>query len=65
MEMERIMILSEIKAHKERDVSTVDVLGDYLHTDNNEYVIMLLRRWLAELVAMVDKMIYQKYVTTY
>ena len=29
MDLERIMILSEIKAHKERDVSTIDILGEY------------------------------------
>ena len=58
--LERIIIASAIEAREERDVATVKIPGAYLHTDNEEYVIMLLRGRLEELMAMVDPNVYQK-----
>ena len=48
------MITSAIKAHEEINVATINIPGAYLHTNNDEYLIMLLRGRLTELMAMVD-----------
>ena len=38
-----IMIMLANKSHKGRDVATINIPGAYLNTDNDKYVIMLLR----------------------
>ena len=58
-----IIIMSEIKAHEECDVATVNSTGTYLHTEYNKCVIMLLRRRLMNLIAMVGTKLYVNYVT--
>ena len=58
------MITSYIEAHKERGVATINISGEYLHTENYKYAIMLLRGILVEFMATVDPKLYQKLVTT-
>ena len=52
--LESIMIMSFIDTHRQHDVATIRIPGAYLHTDNDEYNIMILRVILEELVVMVD-----------
>ena len=59
-----VFITSAVEAHEERDVATFDVPGAFLHTDNDEETIMLLKGRLAELMVQVDPQLYQKYVIT-
>jgi hypothetical protein len=59
-----VFITSAIEAHEERDVATFDVPGAFLHTDNDEETIMLLKGRLAELMVQVDPQLYRKYVIT-
>ena len=58
------MITSEMESHGGRGVATIDITGAYLYTDNNDYLNMLIKGGLEELMAMVDPDIYQKYVKT-
>ena len=46
--------MSNIEAHKDQDVATFDVPGTFLHTDNDEERIMLLKDRLAELMVQMD-----------
>ena len=51
-----------IVVHDIKDVSTIDILGAYLHTDTDWHVIMILRGRLADLMATVDPKLYRKYI---
>ena len=59
-----VIITSTLDAHEGRDVATADMPGAYLHTDNNQHMVMLLRGKLAELMVQVDPKLYRKYITT-
>ena len=59
-----VMITCAIEASNHCDVATIDLPGAFLHTDNDEDTIMLLRGKLAELLVQIDPTIYRKYVTT-
>ena len=43
-----------IESHEELHVDTIDIIGVYLHSNNNEYVIMLSRGRFLELMATVN-----------
>ena len=49
-----------MEAHGGPGVATINITSVYLHTDNNRYLIMLIRGGLAEFMDMVDPDIYQK-----
>ena len=59
-----VLITGVIEAHEERDTATCDIPGAFLHADNDETVLMLLRGKLAELLVKVDPKLYRKYVIT-
>ena len=59
-----VLITGVIEAHEERDTTTCDIPGAFLHADNDETVLMLLRGKLAELLVKVDPKLYRKYVIT-
>ena len=59
-----VILTSTIDAHQGRDVATADMPGAYLHTDNNQETIMLLRGKLAELMVRVEPSLYRKFITT-
>ena len=59
-----MFIAGVIEAHEERDTATCDIPGAFLHADNDETVLMLLRGKLAELLVKVDPKLYRKYVIT-
>ena len=64
MVLKSILITSEIKAHKDHDVATINSTGACLHTDNDKYVIMLLRGRLEEFMSNPDPKLYWKYGRT-
>ena len=59
-----VIITSTIEAHEGRDVATADFPNAYLHADNNEQTLMLLKGKLAELMVQIDPELYRKYVIT-
>ena len=59
-----VIITSVMDAHEGRDVATADMPGAYLHKDNNQDTVMLLRGRLAELMVQVEPKLYRKYITT-
>lgn len=58
-----VMITSAIDAHEERYVVTMDIPGAFLHADQDEEVIMLLRGQLAELMVKIDPGLHGPYLT--
>ena len=54
------MIASTKEAHKRRCVATIDIPGSYLHTESDEYVIIILKVRLAELLVNIDPKICRK-----
>ena len=43
-------------------MATIDIQGNYLHTDSDEEVILILKRRLAELLVNIYPNLYTKYV---
>ena len=60
---EVIMITSTIEAHEERDVAIIDIPGAFLYAHTDELIYMLLRCPLAELMVMVDPVLYKDFIT--
>ena len=58
-----VFITGAIDAHERRNVATCDLPGAFLHTVTDEYVIVVLRGELAELMVKVDPSIYRKYIS--
>ena len=56
-------MLDPLVKHKGRNVAIMDIPGAYLHTINNEFIIMCLRGKIAEMRVRVNPQLYQKYVT--
>ncbi len=61
--LESVFVTSEIDACKKREVVTIDIPGVFLHTENEDYVIMRMNGTLAELMAKTDPKLYQKYLS--
>ena len=57
------MITSAIEAHEERDVTIIDIPGAFLHAHTDELIYILLRGPLAELMFMVDPVLYKDFIT--
>ena len=52
-----------IDAKEQRAIAILDIANAFLHADNDEKIIMLLRGRLAEMVFHVDLSMYHKYLT--
>ena len=59
-----VIITMAIDAHEGRDVAVIAIPGGYLHSENDETIIMCLRGRLVEMMVRVDPQLYRKYVTT-
>ena len=59
-----LIITCAIDGHENRDVAIVDIPGAFLQAENDEFVLMLLRGKLAEMMIRVDPQLYRKYVIT-
>ena len=57
------MITFAIESHEERDVAFIDIPGAFLHAHTEELIYMLLRGPLAELMVMVDLVLYKDFIT--
>ena len=57
-----LLITAAIDGHEDRDVCIMDIPGAFLQAENDEFVLMLLRGKLAEMMVKVDPELYQKYV---
>ena len=53
-----------VVAHECRSVAMLDIQNLFLHAENDEYVLMMLRGKLAELLFKIDPSLYRKYVIT-
>ena len=53
-----------IDANEYRAVSMLEIEKDFMHVENDEYMLMLLCGKLAELLAKVDPKLYIKYGIT-
>ena len=59
-----VFLTGVIDAHYQRSVSMLDIENVFMHAENDEYMLMLLRGKLAELLVKVDPKLYGKYVIT-
>ena len=64
MATDTVLIIATIGAKEESNVVTMILPGVYLHTENDEHVVMLLKGKLCKLVVQIDPKLYRKYVTT-
>ena len=58
------MIISKIKSHERRAVSTLDLPETYLHNDTYDKIVMLLKGRLSEFMTLVEPKLYQKCIIT-
>ena len=59
-----IFLTGVIDARERRAVAMLDIENAFLHAENDEKVLVLLRGRLAELMVKVDPSLYRKYVAT-
>jgi hypothetical protein len=48
--LDSVFVTATIDAKEKQKVVTIDILGAFLHADNEDYVIMKMNGWLAELM---------------
>ena len=59
------MITSTIESYKEWDVAIVDIPWEFLHAHTDELIYIILRGTLAELMVMIDPVLYKDFITYY
>ena len=59
---ESVFITSVIAAHKKRFVHCYDVPGEFLHTQSDENLLMVLKGELAERMVHITPQIYRPYI---
>ena len=59
-----VFLTGVVDAHERRAVVILDIQNVFLRAENDEYVLMLLRGKLAELLVKVNPSLYRKYVIT-
>ncbi len=57
-----LLITAAIDGYEGRDVAIMDIPGAFLQAENDEFVLMLLRGKLAEMMVKIDPSLYRKYV---
>ena len=62
--MSSVFLTGVIDAHNHRSVAMLYIDNYFLHTENDEYVLMLIGGKLAELLVKVNPKLYIKYVIT-
>ena len=58
-----IFITGVVDAHEMRAIAILDIANAFLHAENYEKILMLLRGKLAEMMVQVYPVMYRKYVT--
>ena len=59
-----VFLTGVIYAHSHRAVATLDIDNDFLHVENDKYLLMLLCGNLEELLVKVGPKLYGKYMIT-
>jgi hypothetical protein len=49
-----VLVTSTIDARENRQVVTIDIPGEFLHTTNKDYFVMQMNGTLAKLMAQTD-----------
>ncbi len=60
--LKSVFITSTIDAKERRKVMTVDILGAFLYTDKEDYVIMMMVGFFSELMVKTNPTLNQQYV---
>jgi hypothetical protein len=60
---DNIFVTGLVDAREGRSVAILDIANAFLHADNDEKILMLLRGKLAEIMVKIDPLLYRKYVT--
>ena len=60
MSLEDIIVTYVIDSHEGRDMNTIDIPGQYLHTESYEYLIMILNGVLEEFLGNINSKLYNK-----
>ena len=58
-----IFLTGVVYAHEKLEIAILDIANAFLHTENDEKILMLLRGKLAKMMVQVDPIMYRKYVT--
>ncbi len=61
--LESFFVTATINAKEKQKVVTIDIPGAFLHTNNEDYVVMKMNGLLAELMVKTNPKIFRKYVT--
>ena len=59
-----VFLTGVVDAHERRAVAVLGIQNSFLHAENDEYDLMLLRGNTSELLVKVDPSLYRKYVIT-
>jgi hypothetical protein len=57
-----VFVTSTIDARENREVVTIDIPGAFLHTTNDNYIVLQMNGTLAKLMAKMDPKLYRKYL---
>ena len=61
---ENVFYTGVIDTYEHKDLAMLNIENSFLHDENDEYVLILLRGKLSELLVKMDPKFYQKYVIT-
>ena len=59
-----LIVTTAVDTHEERDVATLNIPPAFLHVENDEHIIVLLKGKVDELLVQLQPELYQKYVIT-
>ena len=58
-----ISMTGAVDAKEGRELAILDITNTFLHAENDERILMLLRGKLAKMMVKIDPSLYRKYVT--
>ena len=65
MNTDSVFLTGVIDYHDPRAVAILDIDNDFLHAENDKYVLMLRHGKLAKLLVKIYHKLYKKYVITW
>ena len=60
---ESIFLIGVVDTRERRAQAVLDIANAFLHTDNDERVLMLIHGKFAEMMVRIGPLLYRKYVT--
>ena len=60
--LQLVLLTCAVSTHEGKDVSITDIPGAYLITDTDKMVVIVLRGALADLITLMDPVLYWKYI---